>query len=143
MKYLLIFGILATVILSAPIDDTIACIKTYIDSFKNDLNPDIFRVFKKAFPNTLQTTVQHYNITKGFESTYIITGDIEAMWLRDSTNQLLPYIRMKTKCPNMQSLSKGLINMQAEFIMIDGYTNAYKRYEADKSRRPGYLNDVT
>jgi meiotically up-regulated gene 157 (Mug157) protein len=50
------------------------------------------------------------------------------MWLRDSTNQFLPYIRMKTKCPNMESLSKGLINTQAEFIMIDAYTNAFKRY---------------
>lgn len=65
------------------------------------------------------------------------------MWLRDSTNQFLPYIRMKTKCPNMESLSKGLINMQAEFIMIDGYTNAFKRFETDTRIRPGYLNDVT
>lgn len=85
----------------AGINDTIACVKAYIDTFQKDLDPKIFTVFKSAFPNTLETTIQHYDLTKGNESTYIITGDIEAMWLRDSTNQFLPYIRMKTQCPNM------------------------------------------
>lgn len=103
----------------------------------------MFDIFKSAFPNTLETTVQHYDLTKGNESTYIITGDIEAMWLRDSTNQFLPYIRMNTTCPNMESLSKGLLNTQAEFIMVDGYTNAFKRFEKDTKLRPGYLNDNT
>lgn len=129
-----IFLLLSTILLlitptiPAPINDTIACVKAYIDSFQKDLDPKIFTIFKSAFPNTLETTVQHYDLTKGNESTYIITGDIEAMWLRDSTNQFLPYIRMKTQCPNMEALSKGLINTQAEFIMIDGYTNAFKRF---------------
>lgn len=49
----------------APINDTIACVKAYIDSFKNDLDPKIFTLFKNAFPNTLETTVQHYDLTKG------------------------------------------------------------------------------
>ena len=57
-------------------------------------NSNLFNIFVKAFPNTMSTTVQHFNLTKGQESTYIITGDIEAMWLRDSTNQFIPYIRM-------------------------------------------------
>ena len=63
------------------------------------------------------------------------------MWLRDSTNQFLPYIRMPAKCPNVESLSKGLLNTQAEFIMVDGYTNAFKRFEKDIKDRPTYLND--
>ena len=107
------------------------------------MNSDIFTVFSKAFPNTLETTVQHYNLTEGSESTYIITGDIEAMWLRDSTNQFLPYIKMSKKCPNIENLSLGLLNTQASFIMLDGYTNAFKRYEAEVKRRPFYLNDKT
>lgn len=36
----------------------------------------LFDILVKAFPNTMSTTVQHYNITPGNESTYIITGDI-------------------------------------------------------------------
>ena len=51
-------------------------------------------MFKKSYPNTLNTTVQHFDLTQGQESTYIITGDIEAMWLRDSTNQFLPYMKI-------------------------------------------------
>jgi meiotically up-regulated gene 157 (Mug157) protein len=61
----------------------------------------------------METTVQHFNLTKGHEETYIITGDIEAMWLRDSTNQFLPYLRMPKDCPNLKQLALGLINTQA------------------------------
>lgn len=57
-------------------------------------SPRLFDIFKKSYPNTLETTVKEFNLTPGNESTYIITGDIEAMWLRDSTNQFLPYIRI-------------------------------------------------
>lgn len=65
------------------------------------------------------------------------------MWLRDSTNQFLPYIRTPSKCPNIETLSRGLLNTQAEFIMTDGYTNAFKKFEKDIRRRPAYLNDRT
>lgn len=65
------------------------------------MDRNIFDVFQKAFPNTLETTIQHFRLDEGSEETYIITGDIEAMWLRDSTNQFLPYIRMPTKCPHI------------------------------------------
>lgn len=51
-------------------------------------------MFKASYPNTLSTTVNHFDLTPGNESTYIITGDIEAMWLRDSTNQFLPYMKI-------------------------------------------------
>ena len=76
MKIILIFVVLialAQLADSAPINDTIACVRAYIDSFQKDLDP---KIFKKAFPNTLETTVQHYDLTKGNYSTYIITGDI-------------------------------------------------------------------
>jgi meiotically up-regulated gene 157 (Mug157) protein len=50
---------------TAPINDTIACVRAYIDTFQTDLDSKIFAIFKKAFPNTLETTVQHYDLTKG------------------------------------------------------------------------------
>lgn len=65
------------------------------------------------------------------------------MWLRDSTNQFIPYIRMPYNCTHMPALTKGLLNTQAEFIMVDGYTNAFKRFEISKLLRPSYLNDVS
>jgi uncharacterized protein len=89
----------------------------------------------------MSTTVQHFNLTQGAEETYIITGDIEAMWLRDSTNQFIPYIRMTKNCTHMPALTRGLLNTHAEFLMIDTYTNAFKRFEAKKSDRPSYLKD--
>jgi len=101
----------------------------------------LFNILVKAYPNTMTTTVQHYNLTRGYEATYIITGDIEAMWLRDSTNQFIPYIRMPKDCTHMPGLTRGLLNTQAEFILIDVYTNAFKRFEDPKVQRPSYLND--
>jgi uncharacterized protein len=92
------------------------------------MTPALFNILVKAFPNTMGTTVQHYNVSKGNESTYIITGDIEAMWLRDSTNQFIPYIRMNQNCTHIPALTRGLLNTQAEFLMVDGYTNAFKRF---------------
>ena len=85
-------------------------------------------MFRKSYPNTLNTTVQHFDLTPGSESTYIITGDIEAMWLRDSTNQFLPYMKITENCPKIRELALGLLNTQAEFIMIDPFTNAFKKF---------------
>ena len=50
------------------------------------------------------------------------------MWLRDSTNQFIPYIRMPENCTYIPALTRGLINTQAEFVMIDTYTNAFKKF---------------
>lgn len=57
-------------------------------------NQKLFSIFRESYPNTLSTTVTKFDLTPGNESTYIITGDIEAMWLRDSTNQFLPYMKI-------------------------------------------------
>ncbi len=43
----------------------------------------------------------------------------------------------------MKSLTKGLLNQQAQFIMIDPYTNAFKKFEKSLTDRPFYLNDKT
>lgn len=100
-------------------------------------------MFSHSYPNTLSTTVQHFDLTPGKERTYIITGDIEAMWLRDSTNQFLPYMKITRECPKIKELALGLLNTQAELIMIDTYTNAFKLYEKPNSQRPFYINDKT
>ena len=59
------------------------------------MKENLFKIFKNAFPNTLTTTIQYFNLTKDNEYAYIITGDIKAMWLRDSTNQFLPYLKIE------------------------------------------------
>lgn len=68
-----------------------------IDALINQIRPlflsnDLGILFSNAYPNTLDTTVAEYNfsIVDDVDS-YLITGDINAQWLRDSTNQILPY----------------------------------------------------
>ena len=50
------------------------------------------------------------------------------MWLRDSTNQFLPYMKIEKDCPHIRSLAKGLLNTQAQLIKLDPYTNAFRKF---------------
>jgi meiotically up-regulated gene 157 (Mug157) protein len=56
---------------------------------------------------------------EGEPDTFIITGDIFALWLRDSTNQVLPYIPFATKDPNLQNMIKGLINRHVKLFHFE------------------------
>ena len=50
---------------ASDIQETIDCVKAYIEKFKNKMEPQLFAIFEKSFPNTLETTIQHYNLTPG------------------------------------------------------------------------------
>src|SRR5882724_147349 len=54
---------------------------------------NVRRMFTQCLPNTLDTTAHYYEAKKGVPDTFIATGDIPAMWLRDSTNQVWRYLR--------------------------------------------------
>lgn len=88
------------------------------------------RLFSNTYPNTLDTTIQStacLAITDNCNPlSYIITGDINAMWIRDSTNQLLPYIDLIKQDGNLKRLFLGAIYLQAQFLTIDPYANAFK-----------------
>jgi meiotically up-regulated gene 157 (Mug157) protein len=53
------------------------------------------------------------------------TGDIHAMWLRDSTNQVLPYLDFAEKDPHLKSMLCGVIQRQAKSVLLDPYSNAF------------------
>jgi meiotically up-regulated gene 157 (Mug157) protein len=83
-------------------------------------------IFANSFPNTLDTTIE----TWSEQDTFIITGDIKAMWLRDSTNQIYPYLPFVKDDENLKKLVQGLVRRQAKSVLLDAYANAFYN-EAD------------
>lgn len=94
-------------------------------------------MFENCFPNTLDTTVT--TTTKnGRPDTYVITGDIDAMWLRDSSAQVWPYLPLMKEDKKLQDMIAGVVNRHAEYVLIDPYANAF--YNDDK--RKGHNDDT-
>ena len=112
------------------------------DLYPQFKDPDLAQIFRNAFPNTLDTTVRWHvdgvkthapksslmrdkNRWEGAQS-FIVTGDINAEWLRDSTNQLSQYQSLAANASDLSHLILGAINTQVEFVLQSPYCNAFQ-----------------
>lgn len=102
--------------------------------------PEAAPFFKRCFLNTIETTVTE--LEDG--SFFVITGDIPAMWLRDSAAQVKPYIRYANEDEDLKKILKSVIEKHAFYVCLDPYSNAFnsKPHEESHSDETDFYHEL-
>ncbi len=112
--------------------------KKIIEVKKSISDKSLADLFENCFPNTLDTTI-NYDNENDEPDTFVITGDINAMWLRDSTAQVFPYLRFINEDDILKNMILCVINRQRKSILLDPYANAFTNEESKSE----WQNDLT
>ena len=95
--------------------------------------PKLSRMYKNCYLSTIKTAME-----KCDDGTYfVVTGDIEAMWLRDSSAQIAHYIPLAND-KEVAEIIEGVIKRQFMYIKQDPYANAFNKENNDN----GHITDI-
>ena len=85
-------------------------------------------ILRNTLPNAIDTTVFYtFDEVSKLDDTWIITGDIDRMWQRDSCFQVQPYIFLAKNDEKLRAMIRGVINRQMRNAISDPYTCAYNK----------------
>ncbi|HEV2644785.1 MAG TPA: glycoside hydrolase family 125 protein [Acidobacteriaceae bacterium] len=117
-------------------------VEAFIASISKGIkDKELAGLFANCFPNTLDTTVR-VGTFEGKPDTVVLTGDIAAMWLRDSSAQVWPYLPLAKKDAKLRSVLEGVIRRQTRCLLIDVYANSFMA-DLDAKPLPWSLKDAT
>lgn len=85
-------------------------------------NEKVRRMFKNCFFSTLLKCVDGDD-----REPFVITGDIKAMWLRDSAAQMMNYVDFISENRHICNIVEGVIIRQIRYFLSDNYANAFNK----------------